>query len=1680
MHYLKYILAGIFTTLCLLLSAQQYTNEWIEYDQKYYKIKIAEDGIYRLDYNTLQNYGFPVSSVNPLNIQLFAKGEEQPVFIKGESDGSLDSADYIEFYAEGNDGWLDKQLFVDPSKHLNQDYSLFSDTAVYFLTWNNSTANKRFNIVNNTNYSSYTAESHYKKVVREEYPERYFRGEPSSYGVTDPEYTAGEGWFDNPFSLGGSKNKYVATPKVYDNGPDADVDFAVVGASDYKDSGGSNVAPDHHLRVEFANKVLDTLYDGYGVHRFDYSVDPAELSSNNLFSFSSINDLGVGADRNTIAYVEIGYPKKPELNNTKEEYFFVDDAASGQTRIDFSDFNASSGADAYVYDISNDRRIAVTLNGSDAQVLIPNGGGEKKCLLTSSDQTRPVNTLFPVSNTSTPNTFTNFDGSSADYIIISHEKFIGSSSQSIQNYANYRENNGLNTLVADVDELYNQFAYGIHNHPFGIRKFIEFAWDNFSSQPEYLFLVGKGYKPGISQTRRGNLYHDHLVPSMGTRPSDILFSNGIVDNLFQPALATGRLAAQTTDHVDLYLDKVKAYDNARKTPKEWQKQILHFAGGSNSAEQNMLQGFLSSYATIARDTFLGADIHTFYKSTTDPIQINMVDEIRDYINNGALMLTFFGHAAGVGFDISIDDPATYDNQGKYPFLLANSCFTGDLFTINGGSSEEWVLVEDKGVIGYLASVSPAITSSLNLYSNTFYENLSVDNYGAPLGKLIQQTVDEVQLDNFYRKEISLAMTLHGDPAVSLYSYDKPDYAISSSDLALNPAVVTTDRDSFRLEVYVKNLGKAIRDSIFIEVNRTMPQNNNSSTLVKYVAAPLNKDTITFKFPVNSSDGVGQNKIEVNLDAYQSIAELSESNNIASIEFDIKSANIIPVYPGDFAVVPGPGITLKASTSNPLAQQQNYVFQIDTTPKFNSPLFASVTKNSAGGVVEWDPPVMMQDSMVYYWRVSKDSTKKRSYDWRMNSFQYISGNQGWAQAHFPQFENNEYRFMNPDMNKREFRFVNVNNIINVETGVYPNVKLVECAFRFNNGLERVWTCLNQNPDFIGILIATFDTISGEPVKSKVSEIQSNGLGKYNNVHCQNDDQSTFEYYTSSTQGWSNLYEAPRSWWFDQITNFIDSLPDGTPVLIYSVQNHNAENYTNEMYEAFESIGSAFIRTIDNNQPYIIFGEKGSNIGDANESVGLDETDDIKLKDSVKTRWKEGFVKSPVIGPSQKWQSLYWDFDYSDNSPVDQVRLDVLGHKPDGSVDTVIHNLPADSTEIHNLDNFVSAQDYPEIQLVMSTRDDSLNTPAQLKKWQVLYAGAPETAINPKKKFSFYQDTIMQGDTVRLAIATENISDYDMDSLKVKYRVTDHNQTKHLISEKRLKPHPAGDVLIDSVKFDTKDFEKLNKLFVEFNPDQDQYEVSHINNVAEIPFYVRKDKSNPLLDVTFDGIHIMDGDIVSAKPHILITLKDENKYLALKDTSNVNVFIKGPNDQDYRNLYFNATGNDQLVFHPAELPENECMIEYDAEFKEDGMYNLRVQAKDVSGNNSGNVDYTINFEVVNKSTITNVLNWPNPFSTRTHFVFTLTGSCVPDYMRIQIMTVTGKVVREIGMEELGPIHIGKNVTDYAWDGTDEYGDRLANGVYIYRVLTDMDGESIEKRSTEADKFFDKGYGKMYLIR
>ncbi len=92
-------------------------------------------------------------------------------------------------------------------------------------------------------------------------------------------------------------------------------------------------------------------------------------------------------------------------------------------------------------------------------------------------------------------------------------------------------------------------------------------------------------------------------------------------------------------------------------------------------------------------------------------------------------------------------------------------------------------------------------------------------------------------------------------------------------------------------------------------------------------------------------------------------------------------------------------------------------------------------------------------------------------------------------------------------------------------------------------------------------------------------------------------------------------------------------------------------------------------------------------------------------------------------------------------------------------------------------------------------------------------------------------------------------------------------------------------------------------------------------------------------------------------------------------------------------------------------------------------------------------------------------------------------MPQNIKIQILTITGKIVREITKEELGFLHISRNITEFKWDGTDQYGQKLANGVYLYRVVTNLNGKSLDKYKADGDvtdKYFNKGYGKMYLMR
>ncbi|HUR31641.1 MAG TPA: FlgD immunoglobulin-like domain containing protein, partial [Saprospiraceae bacterium] len=412
------------------------------------------------------------------------------------------------------------------------------------------------------------------------------------------------------------------------------------------------------------------------------------------------------------------------------------------------------------------------------------------------------------------------------------------------------------------------------------------------------------------------------------------------------------------------------------------------------------------------------------------------------------------------------------------------------------------------------------------------------------------------------------------------------------------------------------------------------------------------------------------------------------------------------------------------------------------------------------------------------------------------------------------------------------------------------------------------------------------------------------------------------------------------------------------------------------------------------------------------------------------------------------------------------------------DTILisNHLTSQDTNISSLD----AKLYPYIQLVFSTQDSVLFHPGHINYWRVLYEGYPEMIINPEIGFEFIADTLFQGSQMSLSTFIENVSDYTVDSLSVSLRIiSEEDNTTEEINQtiSHLNEHSFVQVSFDKA---TDQMEGDYKIVLIHNSTRSVKEENYNNNIGILPMHIEGDQLNPVLDVTFDGHHILDGDLVASRPLIVIQLHDENEFLRLDDTSSFSLFLRWPSDFTPRHIPFSS---DWVHFNPAGSDgQNLASVELRPELLEDGPYILQIRAEDATGNPSGDNDYMISFVVINAESISYLYNYPNPFSTSTRFVYTLTGQGSPPHYKIQIMSISGKVVREITQQELGLLTVGTHMTDFVWDGTDENGDRLAAGTYLYRMIVKNNelGDFDHYETAKEQTFFNKGWGKLVILR
>ncbi|MBK6274340.1 MAG: hypothetical protein IPF58_06370 [Saprospirales bacterium] len=197
MKKILYIFCLIF--LSQLAKAETYGNEWISYGTTYYKFKVAQTSLYRISQSTLIGLGLPASQLRSADFKLIRNGVEVPLYIS--TTGLLTPSDYIEFYGEKNDGKPDSLLYKTKNNQPNDRYSIYTDSATFYLTLAPFSINKRI-IQEPNDVSVVPAKEEYCYKTLYNPTRGGFRGFPSSPFYSElynSDFDIGEGIIDFQF-----------------------------------------------------------------------------------------------------------------------------------------------------------------------------------------------------------------------------------------------------------------------------------------------------------------------------------------------------------------------------------------------------------------------------------------------------------------------------------------------------------------------------------------------------------------------------------------------------------------------------------------------------------------------------------------------------------------------------------------------------------------------------------------------------------------------------------------------------------------------------------------------------------------------------------------------------------------------------------------------------------------------------------------------------------------------------------------------------------------------------------------------------------------------------------------------------------------------------------------------------------------------------------------------------------------------------------------------------------------------------------------------------------------------------------------------------------------------------------------------------------------------------------------
>ena len=381
----------------------------------------------------------------------------------------------------------------------------------------------------------------------------------------------------------------------------------------------------------------------------------------------------------------------------------------------------------------------------------------------------------------------------ADWILITHRSLgwdgAGAEQGWVTSLAALRQGQGLRTAVVDIEDVFDEFGYGLVT-PQAVKDFLTHAYESWQSPaPQYVLLVGDtsyDYKDnwgaGTVNLVPGYLIHTtHLGETISDEWYGQVSGEDAVADLF-----IGRLPAATLSQAQAMAAKIVAYESASNS-KSWERTLVLSA-------DNQAESWEAVFETMNEDAaaLLPAGMATperFYLQEYENESLAVTDltaELLAAVEAGALIVNYAGHGSvnlwatervldnrGGAYR---SDVSTLTNSGMYPFVVNMSCLTGYFIYPQTGAyaadswrslAEGWLWPASAGAVAALMPTGMTDTDGQHLLSNALYEavfTLDRRTLGPAVGYARQQLLAN---GGSQYEQTSNTFMLFGDPATVL-------------------------------------------------------------------------------------------------------------------------------------------------------------------------------------------------------------------------------------------------------------------------------------------------------------------------------------------------------------------------------------------------------------------------------------------------------------------------------------------------------------------------------------------------------------------------------------------------------------------------------------------------------------------------------------------------------------------------------------------------------------------------------------------------------------------------------------------------------------------------------------------------------------------------------------------------